>query len=307
MKKMNLKSIFALFMGFALIAMTACNGGQNADQKDGENDGAEEKGAVEILYPNWAEGIAFTNLAKAALDAKGYDVTITPIEPGPIYASLAKGDADLFLDAWLPHTHADYWEKYGDKLVKIGESFSGGTTGLVVPQYVDVNSIEELNDHVDQFDGKIIGIGSGAGIHGNTEKAIEAYGLEYEQVTSSGPAMVASLQKAYNKKEPVIITGWKPHHMWANFDLKYLEDPKGIYPKDVCAIVSRTGFAEDFPELEAFFKNFNLQETELYDLMGSIKESDDAEVAAKEWYKSHEVMIESWWPKEEMAAETTEE
>ncbi|MCF8328500.1 MAG: glycine betaine ABC transporter substrate-binding protein [Bacteroidales bacterium] len=297
---MNLKSILAIFMGVALIAMTACNGGggQKAEEGDKEAKKGDKKESLEILYPNWAEGVAFTHLAKVALEDNGYDVKITPIEPGPIYASLAKGDADLFLDAWLPHTHEDYWEKFGDKLVKVGESFSGGTTGLVVPQYVDINSIEELNEHVDKFGGEIIGIGSGAGIHRNTEKAIEKYGLDYKQVTSSGPAMMASLQKAYNKKEPIVVTGWKPHFMWANYDLKYLEDPKGIYPKDVCAIVSRQGFKKDFPTLEKFFSNFNLQETELYDLMGAIKEGDDEEAAAKEWYKSHKVMVDSWWPEE---------
>ncbi|MDZ7775178.1 MAG: glycine betaine ABC transporter substrate-binding protein [Bacteroidales bacterium] len=50
----------------------------------------------------------------------------------------------------------------------------------------------------------------------NTEKAIKEYNLDYKQVTSSGPAMVASLQKAYNSKEPIVITGWKPHHKWSN-------------------------------------------------------------------------------------------
>ncbi len=305
MKKMNLKSIMAIIAGFAMIVMTACNGGQQGDQEEGDKNGAESKETVQMLYPNWAEGIAFTHLAKVALEEKGYEVDIKPIEPGPIYASLAKGDADLFLDAWLPHTHADYWEKFGDKLVKIGESFSNGTTGLVVPQYVDIETIPQLNERKDDFDGKIIGIGSGAGIHANTEKAIEAYELDLEQVTSSGPAMMAQLQKAYNKKEPIVITGWKPHHMWANYDLKYLEDPKDIYPKDVCAIVSRTGFAEDYPTLEKFFKNFNLQETELYDLMSEIKDAEEAEEAARKWYKQHEVMIESWWPEdvEEVAAE----
>lgn len=298
MRKMNLKSILAMFMGVALIAMTACNGGGQKAEDGKKGKRGEDKKSLEILYPNWAEGVAFTNLAKVVLQDKGYDVKITPIEPGPIYASLAKGDADLFLDAWLPHTHEDYWEKYGEQLVKVGESFSNGTTGLVVPEYVDINSIEELNEHVDKLDGEIIGIGSGAGIHRNTEKAIEEYDLDLEQVTSSGPAMMAALEKAYDNKDPVVITGWKPHYMWADYDLKYLEDPKDIYPKDVCAIVSREGFKKDFPTLEKFFSNFNLQENELYELMEAIDKGDDEEVAAKEWYMGNKVMVDSWWPEE---------
>ena len=294
MKKVSvLKLILVSVLTLSLMAMYSCQKG--GEKGEGQEEKQEDR-EVTILYPNWAEGIAFTHLAKAALEDKGIKADVKAIEPGPIYASLAKGDADFFMDAWLPNTHADYWEKYGDKLEKIGESFSGGTTGLVVPQYVEVNSIAELNDNVDKFNGKIYGIGSGAGIHANTDKVIEAYGLDYEQVTSSGSAMMAALQKAYNKQEPVIVTGWKPHFKWANFDLKYLEDPKGIYPKDVCAIVTRKGFEADYPEITSFLKSFNMKEMQLYDLMGKIKESDDTYAAAQEWYNSHKVLVESWMP-----------
>jgi len=250
---------------------------------------------VSILYPNWAEGVAFTHLAAVALEAKGYQVELTPLEPGPIYATLAKGDKDLFLDAWLPNTHGSYWEKYGDQIDKLGESFSDGTTGLVVPAYVDENSILDLNAAKDKYEGKIIGIGSGAGIHGNTEKAIEAYELDYEQITSSGPAMIASLEKAYKKEEPIIITGWKPHYKWARFDLKYLEDPKNIYPKDVCAILARQGFKEERPKVAAFFQNFNLSEDQLYGLMAIMKENNDPKAAAQQWFNENKAAVEAWW------------
>jgi len=288
MFKRSMYVLFVLVLAVS-VAVIGC--------KKEEKDLGKDKGEMTILYPNWAEGIAVTHLALAALEDKGYDVTVKPIEPGPIYASLAKGDTELFLDAWLPHTHKHYWEKFGDKIDKLGESFSNGTTGLVVPQYVDVDSIEDLKDPevAKKFDKKIIGIGSGAGIHGNTEKAIKKYDLPVKQVTSSGPAMMASLKKAYDKKEPVVITGWKPHFMWARYDLKYLEDPKGVYPKDVMAILARKGFKDEFPKVAEFMSNFNLKETQLYDLMSAVEEGDSPEAAAKTWYEDHKVLVNSWW------------
>jgi glycine betaine/proline transport system substrate-binding protein len=69
----------------------------------------------------------------------------------------------------------DYWADYGENLVVLGEAFSEGTTGLVVPAYVTINSIEELNANKDKFKGEIIGIGGGAGIHANTVKAIDLW------------------------------------------------------------------------------------------------------------------------------------
>jgi glycine betaine/proline transport system substrate-binding protein len=151
-----------------------------------------------------------------------------------------------------PNTHKDYWADYGENLVVLGEAFSEGTTGLVVPAYVTINSIEELNANKDKFKGEIIGIGGGAGIHANTVKAIDLYGLDYEQITSSGPAMVASLDKAIRDKEWIV--GWKPHFKWSQNDLKYLKDPKGVYPKDACTIISRRGFEADQPEAATFSK-----------------------------------------------------
>ena len=286
---LKLKNLLSLFIVLSMaFAISSCSGGKKGSE--------EEQKEVTILYPNWGEGIAFTHLAKVALEDKGYAVEIINLEPGLIYGELSKENAkgDVFLDAWLPNTHAPYWEDYGDDLVKLGESFSNGTTGIVVPSYVTINSITEMNDHVEEFEGEIIGIGSGAGIHANTIKAIDEYDLDFEQITSSGPAMVASLDKAVANDEWIAITGWKPHDMWANFDIKYLEDPKEIYPKDVCAIVSRSGFEEDMPEAAGFLKNFNLGEEQLYSLMGAI-DMDGEEEGAQKWYEANKSKVDAWF------------
>jgi glycine betaine/proline transport system substrate-binding protein len=56
----------------------------------------------------------FTYLAKVALESDGYDVTLTNL--APLYGELSKDDSkgDVFLDAWLPNTHKDYWADYGE-------------------------------------------------------------------------------------------------------------------------------------------------------------------------------------------------
>ena len=284
------KNLFNLLLILSLtLALSSCS---NSKKKGSESNQKE----INILYPNWAEGIAFTQLAREALENNGYKVELTNLEPGLIYGELSKENSkgDVFLDAWLPNTHKDYWKDYGDKLVKLGESFSKGTTGLVVPSYVTINSITQLNANKDKFKGEIIGIGGGAGIHANTEKAIKAYNLDFVQITSSGPAMVASLEKAIKNKQWIVVTGWKPHFMWARFDLKYLDDPKHIYPTDACTIISRRGFEQDDPKAAHFFKNFNLTEDQLYSLMEQIKENGE-ETGAKNWYQSHKDLVDGWF------------
>jgi glycine betaine/proline transport system substrate-binding protein len=54
-------------------------------------------------------------LAKAALEANDFEVTITNLAPGMIFGELSKRRLKgmFFLDAWLPNSHKDYWADYG--------------------------------------------------------------------------------------------------------------------------------------------------------------------------------------------------
>lgn len=297
---MNIRSFYVGFLSLAVVTAFAlsCNQNKGEGAGNGNNKKAQQgkkAGEVTMYYANWPENIAMTKVAKVALEEVGYTVNDIMAGPGMIYASLSKGDGDAFLESWLPQTHAKYWEKYGDKLQKMGTSFNNASTGLVVPSYVSINSIEELNAHAGKFDDKIIGIGSGAGIHKDTKSAIKAYNLDFKQITSSGPAMLASLKKAVNANEWIVVTGWKPHHKWAMYDLKYLEDPKNVYPKEKAYILARQGLDKDKPLFAEFLRNFHFKEDLLYEMMLEFEKADEMS-AARTFYENHKAMIRSWMP-----------
>ena len=257
----------------------------------------ETQKTVKIGYVNWAEGIAMSNLAKAILEEKmDYKVEMTLADVAPVFTSLSSGDSDVFLDTWLPVTHADYLDKYGDDIVDLGVSYENAMIGLVVPSYVEANSIDELNAYTDDFGGQIIGIDSGAGIMKTTETAIEEYGLDFELINGSGPTMTAALKTAIDNNESIVVTGWTPHWMFSSWDLKVLDDPNGVYgDAENIHTYSRKGFEEDMPEAAAFFKNFTFTDEILSDLMGAIQASDEDPLdVAKEWMNNHEDQVNTW-------------
>ena len=240
-----------------------------------------------------------TNLAAAVLeDEMGYKVELTMADVAPVFTSVASGNTDAFLDVWLPVTHEDYMKEYGDKLEDLGVSYENALIGLAVPSYVQVNSIEELNANKDQFGGEIIGIDSGAGIMKATEKAIADYGLDYKILPGSGPTMTAALKKAIDAKKPIVVTGWKPHWMFARWDLKVLEDPKGVYgTAENIHIVARKDLSKDMPEVANFLKSFKMSEKELGDLMGAIEDKGGEPLdVARAWAKEHTDLIKGWVP-----------
>src|SRR3712207_8253518 len=52
--------------------------------------------------------------------------------------------------------------------------------------------------------------------------------LDMKLVEGSTPAMLAELEKAYKEREPIVFLRWSPHWMNAEYDLRYLKDPKDL-------------------------------------------------------------------------------
>lgn len=279
--------VFVLALGL----VTACN------QKE-----SQESKTADLVYVNWAEGIAYTNLAKIVLEDKmDYEVEITSAGVGPAYTAVASGDADAFMETWLPTLHADYIKQYKEDIIDLGKVYEGTQSGLVVPAYVEVDKISELNAAKDKFDGKITGIDAGAGIMKTTNEVIEDYNLDYELVQSSGPAMTSALKKAYEDEEPIIVTGWKPHWMFGRFDLKFLQqdEDKMKWKTGAIHIMGRKNLKEDKPELATFLSNMYLTDAELADLMVKINDSEKSkEEVAREWLANNEEVINEWIPEE---------
>lgn len=253
---------------------------------------------ISIAYANWSEGIAMSHLAKVILEEHGYNVKMLNADLAPIFASLSRKKADVFMDVWMPVTMHDYMEQYGDRLEIISDIYDNARIGLVVPEYVTIRSIEELNEHKELFSGKIIGIDAGAGIMKTTEKALDNYGLDYKLMTASAPAMTTSLEKAIQKKEWIVVTGWAPHWMFGRYKLKVLDDPKQIYGKaESIHTVTWKGFSEKDPFAAELLRNIRLTDRQISSLMTAVEKTQKTETyAARQWIKAHQTLVDSWIP-----------
>ena len=260
---------------------------------------AAQTDPIRFGYVLWDSETAATHVVAAVLvDELGYEVDLLAIDVGPMYIGLAQGDLDLSISVALPLTHAVYWEEYGDQLVDLGQYLYGAKVGLVVPDYVTIDSIAEINDHADEFDGQIIGIDPGAGIMDLTEQALDVYGLSNIQLMDgSDAAMMAGLDRAITRGDWVAITGWDPHWKWAVYDLKYLEDPEGLYgeTQGVNAVVTPE-FAETAPDdVMAFLETFEFTPEQMAVVMLKINQEDmDPWDAAREWLANNPDVLAGW-------------
>lgn len=276
-----------------LVIVSGCT-----DQDTIEEAGAEESTPYKeatIGYVLWDGEIASTNVMKLVLEEAGYDVEIIAVDAGALYQGLADSQFDFTTSAWLPQTQKNYWETYGDDIDSVAVNLEDCRIGLVVPTYVTIDSIDELNANKEQFNGEIIGIDPGAGIMSTTETAIENYSLDYELVASSSAGMTAELQNSVSDEEWVVVTLWTPHWAFNRFELKYLEDPNGVYGEaDHVETLARQGLAEDDPELYGIISRFNWTHDDIQSVMTDLAEGMPEEEAAQKWVDNNPEKVQEW-------------
>lgn len=310
---MRRRLAYSITAAAAALALAACGAGDApdddgaADVDTGEtngdtgDEGAGAGGEISVGIPaGWDEGVAVSYLWAEILEQQGYEVDLEDAEIGVIFASLAGGDSyDLLFDAWLPITHESYVEEHGDDIDDLGVWYEGAVLTIAVNDDAPITSLDELADNADVFDNRLVGIDPGAGLTQLTEEeAIPGYGLEdMEFVVSSTSAMLAELKAADASGDDIVVTLWRPHWAYDEFDIRDLEDPEGIMGDDErIHTFARDGFRDDFPEVAEWIEGFTFSDDDLASLeniMFNENDGEDNEGSVKQWLEENPDFIDN--------------
>ena len=304
----------ALAITTALALTLAACGSSEEPADNGDETGAEETTdegsedtaatAPEDAEPitigmfNWEEAIAASYLWEHVLTEAGYEVSIETADPAVVFAGTASGEYDVNFDTWLPLTHGDYLEQFGDDMEELGMWLEDTPLTVAVNEDAPIDSLAELAENADQFGNRIVGIEAGAGLTAQmNDSAIPTYGLEgMEFVTSSTPAMLAELQSATEAGENIAVTLWRPHWAYDAYPVKDLEDPEGAMgePDDIYAY-GTAGFSEEYPQVAEWIGNFTMDHetiAELENVMFNDFGGDDHAGAVDQWVEDNPDFIE---------------
>ncbi len=302
MKKTWLRSTIALLLGLAVFATWSFT----------PVDAAEKK-TVTIGLEDWSSEIASSNLVKAVLWNKlKVKCRLRQMGVSEQYESVSNGSIDAMVGAWLPG-QTKYLENHKDQLEDLGPNLEGAKIGLVVPVvsstwlmsqdgntegYMKIDSIEEIKDHYDDFNGKIIGIETDSGMMTiMRDKLISAYGLdEFELIPGTEVSMTAELANAIKKRKWIVVLGWTPHWKFGRWALKFLDDPKKVWGGgESIHTLARKGLKDEMPKVYKFLDNFkwspdNMEQLLLWNQMGGNPYEN-----ANRWIKANPEIVESWF------------
>ena len=298
---------------------------------------AQAADPVRIAENDWTGQLIDINLAKVILeDHMGIDVELIFTTFTAQWPGLAVGDLDVAMELYPSYSFAAHEEWIDEKgMVEVlGDLGVVVHIGWYVPTYViegdaergiepmapDLRSYKDLNKYVELFQRPETGdkgffLDGPVGWETNNEARIANLGLNYETVyAGTEGALVAELESAYAKGEPLLFWGWTPHWMQAAYDLTEIEfppysdecfgigqDEPGTFTcgpaEDMTYNVVRVGFKDENPRAYAFLKNVWIT-TEMQQEMLVLVDSEGhgVEQAVRMWMAQNEDVWKAWIP-----------
>lgn len=266
----------------------------------------DECRTVRFADVGWTDITATTALASRILEALGYETRTDVLAVPVTYASMKNKDIDVFLGNWMPTMEADRKPYVEDGSVEVvGLNLEGAKYTLAVPAYLyeqGLRSFADIAKFKEQLDSQIYGIEPGNDGNRVVLEMIEAdkFGVgEFELVESSEQGMLAQVDRATRREEPIVFLGWEPHPMNTKYEMRYLEGGDEVFgPNYGGASVFtnvRAGYLEECPNVGAFLKNLKFTLPMENELMGAILfEGVDPADAAETWMKANLEAVEPW-------------
>jgi glycine betaine/proline transport system substrate-binding protein len=254
----------------------------------------------------WTDITATTAATTTVLGALGYETDIKVLSVPVTYASMAKGDIDVFLGNWMPTMEGDIAAYREAKTVDtVRANLQGAKYTLAVNKAAADMGIKDFADiaaHKDALEGKIYGIEPGN--DGNRlildMIAGDAFGLKgFEVVESSEQGMLAQVARAEKKGEPVVFLGWEPHPMNANFAMSYLTGGDDFFGPDFGGATvytnARAGYVAECANVGKLLENLEFSLKMENEIMGAIlNDGEDPNKAAAAWLKANPSALDAW-------------
>jgi len=268
---------------------------------------ADECGEVHFGQVNWTGVSAKTETAAWLLEQAGYETQVSTASLPIMFQGLAREDFDAFTGFWVPTSRsmAREYMKAGDIDI-VTKNLAGAKYTVAVTRAAHdggVRHFSDLAEHIDRFDGRILGIEAGNDGNDIIDQMIgdNAYGMgEFELQPSSEAGMLTEVQRRVDRDQWAAWLAWAPHPMNLNIDLEFLEGGADYWgPNQGGASVytlARTGYAWHCPNVGQFLENYTYSVEEQSQLAGFvINDRMDYAEAGRALLRERPELLERWF------------
>jgi glycine betaine/proline transport system substrate-binding protein len=295
---------------------------------------AARQDTIVLVENPWTASSLNVNVAKLILeDELGYEVEIILLDESTQWAVIGAGDAHASLEVW-PSGHQQNVEQYINELeVVVDGGLLGpvGKIGWYIPTYMleDHPELATWEGFLDEDNAALFATAETgdkgqflAGAPGwvqYDEQIISNLGLNLEVVyAGSEEAILAAVEAAYRREDPVLFYFWTPHSVHAEYDLTEVALPEYTeecyagtlegniddiacdYPPDELFKIFWSGLEETYPDAFTFLSNMNYTTDDQIAMIAAVElDGLTVEEAAEAWVEENEDLWQEWLPEEE--------
>ncbi|MGO9852992.1 MAG: choline ABC transporter permease subunit [Steroidobacteraceae bacterium] len=261
---------------------------------------------VRLADVGWTDVTATTAVLSALLRDLGYDAQTTLLSVPVTFASMKRGNIDVFLGNWMPAQTNDRRPYIEDRSIEVvRENLHGAKYTLAVPAYSYAAGLRDFAD-IQRF-GAVLHhtiYGIEAGNDGNhhilTMIQNNAFGLAgFRLVESSEQGMLGEVARVYAAHAPIVFLAWDPHPMNIQFNLRYLAGGDSAFGPNYggasVLTLTRTGYLAQCPNVGRLLRNLQFTTRQESQMMADILDRHEApEVAAEAWLKANPAVVAGW-------------
>ncbi len=318
MRKIIPFMLIVTLMGFLL---TACSG-------DTAEDTAVDRPVIKLIENNWSASELNVAVARIILEEEmGFPVEVISLDENTQWVALTSGDGHASLEVW-PSGHATNVAQYIEQQQVVE---NGGLLGPVgkIGWYVPTFMVEQhpelatwegfLNPELAQLfataetgsSGQFLG-GAPSFVQYDAD-IIDNLGLDLRVVyAGSEEAILAQLDAAISRQEPLLFYLWTPHAIHAKHDLTEVQLPEygdecyaeadtgGVdcdYPADDLFKIFWAGLRDYAPDAHTMLSNMKYTTEDQIDMMAAVElDGLSVEESARQWLANNEAIWRAWLP-----------
>lgn len=326
------KGLLLLIALVVIWGVAGCGGAQPtaapAEQPEEAAAPSGEKMTIKLVENPWSGSQVNVAVAKILIEEElGYPVEIVTLDENAQWPALANGELHASLEVWLSG-HMENVAKYIDEQKTVEHGGLLGPVGVIgwfMPSYMldDHPELATWEGFKDPEIGKLFSTAEtgdkGQFLAGDQSwvqydaDIIKNLGLPFEVVTAgSEEAILAALDSAYSRKEPLLFYFWTPHSIHAKYDLTQVELPPysdecyakaesgGVdcaYPADELFKILWAGLKDEAPDVYQLLKNFNYSTKDQITMIAAVElDGKSAEEAARMWIDDNPSVWKAWLP-----------
>lgn len=311
-------------LGVALLPLVLAGGALSAcgsSSSGGSSSGGSSGGITlkSATFPWTAAALTnaiLTDVAKEHPELGVKDITTTQLGPAPAWAGAQRGDVDLLSEIALPNQQ-HFVDSAKAKITVASQTYGDAQQGWFVPTQstqpgqplAGLTSVTQLNQYKAPLNGQLVDADPTYVTTTQNKKRLQGYGIDFQDVSSSESAQQAQLQRAIERKQPILVYLYHPSWVFGAFQLTQLTEPNPYAPgcldasgKGNCAMPAysaSTALSKDAqkkaPKYYAMLQKFRLSIPDIETMSAKVtQDKQPVDQVAQQYVDSHQNLVKQW-------------